>query len=164
MTTATILAKLAEVFAPLDAEVLAASQEWARGRVAAIKEFKASDAAKALRAKGAFGGYYPALFNIAGGKTWYNVFDGNTAEAIANFVTKNNAAIVAKRNAMIVKKLTAAGVTEVISEEFAYSRDGFDGVFKVNTDNGVKRVSINTIRAGGYNIQCLHLRVLVKVK
>jgi hypothetical protein len=164
MTQATIIAKLNEVFAPLDAEVLESSQEWARGRVAALREYKASEAYAEISKKGAWGGMYTKLFAIAGGKTWYNVFTGNGSAWIENFVTKNCAAIVAKRNASIAKKLAAAGVTEVVSEKFMHTRDGFDGVFIVNTDNGTKRVSIDTIRAGGYNIQCLHLRVLVKVK
>lgn len=83
---------------------------------------------------------------------------------IEEFIEKNCAATVAKRNATIAAKLEKAGVTEVVSEQFTYTKDGFDGVFVVNTDAGMKRVKINTIRAGGYNIQCLHLRVLVSVK
>lgn len=160
--TTKILEKLNEVFAPMDAEVLAATQKWAQERVAALREFKQSDEAKELRRDQ--WKYYDRLFAIAGGKTWYNVFDGRNAAMIAEFVEKNCAATVAKRNASIAAKLNKAGVTEVIDQEFAHTSDGFNGVFRVNTDAGTKRVSIDTIRAGGYNIQCLHLRVLVHVK
>lgn len=35
---------------------------------------------------------------------------------------------------------------------------------EVNTESGIKRVKIETILAGGYNVQCLHYRTLVNVK
>lgn len=158
----TIISRLNEVFAPMDAEVLAAAQEWAKGRAQAIREFKASDEYQAIR----FDPYrlYARLHGIAGGKTWYTVFNGNSLTNIAEFVMKNCAAVAAKRNASIATKLAKAGVTEVISEEFTHTHDGFNGVFVVGTDAGRKTVTVDTIRAGGYNIQCLHLRVLTKVR
>jgi hypothetical protein len=55
-------------------------------------------------------------------------------------------------------------VVEVISEEFYRTADGFNGEFVVDTNAGRKTVTVNTVYAGGYNIQCLHLRVLVKVR
>ena len=159
---ATIMNELNEVFAPMDAEVLEATKVWAKGRVEALKAFKASDEYKAL-SRDAWK-LYPRMFDICGGKTWYNVFNGRNEAMINEFVTKNCAAIVEKRNALISSKLAKAGVNEVVSKEYNRTNGGFDGVFVVNTDAGRKVVTVNTIRAGGYNIQCLHLRVLVKVK
>lgn len=160
-----ITAKLEEFFAEMDAEVLASSKEWAKGRVDALREFKASDEVAERRKQKDFSWwYYPRMFAICGGKTWYNVFNGRNEEMINDFVTKNCAAIAQKRNASIVRKMVKAGVTEVTGTEYTRTRNGFDGFFVINTTSGTKRVSINTIRAGGYNIQCLHLRVLVKVK
>lgn len=160
--TTKIIAQLNEVFAPMDAEVLSASQEWAKDRMQALRELKATEEYKATR----FDAYKRCamLHAIAGGKTWYNVFQGRNEVMVAEFVEKNCAAIVANRNASIAAKLNKAGVTEVVDQEFAYTNDGFNGFFRVNTNAGSKRVTINTIRAGGYNIQCLHLRVLVHVK
>jgi hypothetical protein len=160
--TAQIASRLAEIFAALDAEVLAASQEWAKGRKAALTAFRDSDDYQAMR-RDTYK-LYAHMFALCGGKTWYQVFNGNSAEGIAAFVEKNCAATVAKRNALIARKLEAAAVTDLISEEIAHTRDGFNGFFVVNTDAGRKTVRVDTIRAGGYNIQCLHLRVLVKVK
>ena len=156
--------KLNELFADLDAEVLESSKQWAVGRVKALKEFKQTEDYKELNKKGAWGGVYDKLFDIAGGKTWYTLFTQFSATQIEEAVVKNCKAIANKRNANIAVKLTKAGVKEVISEEFTHSRDGFNGIFIVHTDAGNKCVTIDTIRSGGYNIQALHLRVLVKVK
>ena len=157
-----IMDRLGEVFAPMDSKVLEDSQTWAKGRVAALQEFKSSEEYKTLRRNQY--AFYEKLHRIAGGKTWYNIFDGRNAEMIEELILKNHNATITKRNSSIAAKLTKAGVTEIISEEFGYTKDGFNGVFVVNTDAGKKRVKIETIYAGGYNIQCLHLRVLVTVK
>lgn len=161
-SVATIMNKLADIFAPMDVEVLEATKLWAKGRVDALKAFKASDEYQELR-RDAWS-LYPRMFAICGGKVWYNIFNDRNEAMINEFVAKNCEAISIKRNASIASKLAKAGVSEVISEEFTRTKDGFNGVFVVNTNTGRKVVTINTVRAGGYNIQCLHLRVLVKIK
>jgi hypothetical protein len=158
----SIMAKLEEIFAEMDAKVLAGSQDWAKGRAEAVREFEANEENRKLRRSNVWG-FYKQVHGLAGGKTWYAVVK-QSEQVRSKFVEKNCKATVDRRNASIAKKLLKAEVAEVLSNEFTWTKDGFNGIFRVNTDKGEKRVKIETIYAGGYNIQCLHLRVLVNIK
>lgn len=164
MTNATnaIITELNVVFAEMDAEVSANSVKWGIERAAAVTAFVHSEEYKTMKKN--VWVLYPHMHAIAGGKTWYNIFQGRNDEMIAEFMVKNSKATADKRNASIAKKLIAANVTEVISSEYTRTKDGFNGCFVVNTDSGKKTITIDSIYAGGYNIQCFHVRVLVKVK
>jgi len=66
----------------------------------------------------------------------------------------------AARNQRIYNKMLKAGITSIDADDFKviYGQD-FQGCWVI----GGHVVSINVIWAGGYNIQALHQRVLVKV-
>lgn len=155
-----IMNELEVVFAPMDEKVQADALIWAQGRIEVLVEWKKSDAAKEFRKQYGEWSYYDKLFAICGGKTWYNGLTNHGA----SFAVKNAIATAKKRNASIAKKLEAAGVTEVLETTFTHTNDGFNGLFVVMTNAGRKVVTVNTVYAGGYNVQCLHLRVLTKVK
>lgn len=160
--TTKIMNKLDEIFAPLDAEVLKASQQWAKERKQAVYDFQGSDEYASLR--GDHFRRYQRIIEIAGGKTWYNIFDGRNFEMVEEYMVKHCANVAKARNLKITGKLQKSGITDVLSEEISFTDDGFNGTFVINTDDGQKQVKINTIYAGGYHIQCAHLRVLVKIK
>jgi hypothetical protein len=161
MTTATvaIFEVLNVAFADLDAKMTANQKAWATGRREAIKAYRSENQSK-RREMGEWK-FYAGLHATAGGKTWCSILERSDWES---FVEKNCKAIAEKRNANIARKLAAANVTAVLSSKVEYTNDGFNGTFSVETDKGNKLVTIQTIYAGGYNIQCFHQRTLVRVR
>lgn len=155
-----IMNQLETVFADLDNNILVESGKWAFNRRAKVFEFLDSDEAKEMTSTAK----YLKAFDIAGGKTWYNILTGNNDEMLQEWINKNHKLVIKKRNHSIANKLEKVGVTEVISDEMSISSNGFTGCYVVKTDKGNKRVTIEVISAGGYNVQCFHLRTLVKIK
>jgi hypothetical protein len=101
------------------------------------------------------------LTSLAGGKTWLDAIWSNvTVGRRAAFIEKNVRALIARRDAQIIAALTKKGVTSIPDFDLIETSDGAEGVFIVAGN----RVSIRTILAGGYNIQCLHPRTMVKVR
>ena len=157
-----IIAQLNEMFADMDAQVAERNRQWGIARRDAIKA-KREELQPQRRAIGEWK-FYEAMFTAAGGKTWFHLLDGCRDSDVAFVMDRNSRSVAAKRNASIAAKLVKAEITEVIDSSYQHTNDGFNGTFVVETNKGRKRVTIDTIYAGGYNIQCFHLRVLVKVK
>ena len=151
-----MLYQIQTAFADLDAQMLERQTEWAMERfdelAAARKDGRFADLD--VFERGA------RLVELAGGKKWYEQITGGNKQMLAEFVAKNVAAIIEKRNARIVAALTKQGITEIPAFTLYHHGNGYEGFFKV----AGHQVTIHTIIAGGYNIQCLHERTLIKAK
>jgi len=70
---------------------------------------------------------------------------------------------ITARNSRVAKKLDDANIKEVNGGSIERTNDGFNGLFKVNTDSGEKKVKVQTILAMG-DIQAPHYRTLIHIK
>lgn len=165
-----MLNQINKAFATLDAKMYDTQLTWAINRKEAIAEFRhnnrlgptygrpVSETAKNWGQDS--WGFYEAMWAVSGGKTWYKLLSETSAASLASVIRKNVDGLIASRNNRIIKALEKKGITEIQDFELTEYSDGYEGTF--NVDGHV--VTIKTILAGGYNIQCLHARTLIKVK
>ena len=155
-----IISQLEATFAEFDQKVADGTVNYFKTRFdklqLAIEEFAS------IRRSNVWG-YYAELHGAAGGKGNYELIRYGIDARVEEMIRKSEKLKADKRNIRIAQKLELAGITEVTSTEFTQSKDGFNGVFAVNTNMGAKKVVVDTIFAYG-EIQCPHFRVLVKVK
>jgi len=145
--------QLDKAFASLNALILERQLAWAAKRREAVK--KAS--AEVPKGQWYFARLAEAEIQAAGGKAWRGILLSSQWE----FLVKENVRVtIVKRDSQIIKALVKAGITEIPEFELKHTSDGVEGTFHI----GNHTVNIKTIVAGGYNIQCLHCRTLVKVR
>ena len=158
-----IIAELEVAFAELDAQYVEGMKKKYEDALHKVREVEHSDLRKKfVDHHGRID--YQARYAYVGGKTLYMAVWGRSIEDAIEVGRKDAESVIKSRNVKIAKKLVDADITEVTDYQFARTADGFHGVFAVETSRGTKVVRIETILAGGYNIQCLHYRTLVKIK
>lgn len=142
--------QITAAFAALDAKMLTRQMAWASARRAAVLTVQV-EPGKWYSARKA-----DAEIIAAGGKAWAGILKSG---AWRDLVAQNVAGLIAKRDVRIIAALTKAGITELPEFQLTECSDGVEGSFTI----AGHRITIRTILAGGFNIQCLHQRVLVTI-
>jgi hypothetical protein len=158
MKTLNALAtEIQTALAPFDAKWKEGQIVWFKERQKALRDYQESEEGKAEHKENLWA-YYRKMWSIVGGKTYFKMY--------ADEFVKHCDQTIKARNQRIANKIIKSGDdnTSVDSGNIVYSNDGFHGLFTLNTSTGNKSINIKTIMAGGYNIQCFHLRTLIKVK
>ena len=162
--------QITNAFASLNARLHASDQAWAAAKIdgandaakKAEEEFKAGDNAFAIMWRNGRRSFdrYSALAAHFGSKSMMELLTGRGRQGGLDAMAKNTDAVIARRDAQIIKALNKVGITEIPEFELVECSDGVEGYFNVAGHT----VHIRTILAGGYNIQRLHQRTLVKVR
>tara|TARA_B100001093_G_C26070770_1_gene694398 strand:+ start:45 stop:515 length:471 start_codon:yes stop_codon:yes gene_type:complete len=150
---------IANAFKEIDAEMLERNLAWAVEALIAFKNVEMESGA-GVNFFDAHTAKVNKRLEIVGSKAMYAIFEYGNAEYVAEKITKLTNNIIKNRNARIVAKLKKKGIEEIPSFEILWNGSNGDGRFEA----GEHTVHIETILAGGYNIQRLHQRTLCHVK
>ena len=130
---------------------------WFLERQKALSDYRNSEEGEADRKRNLWA-HYRKMWEIAGGKTYFSMYPSD--------FEKHCDRTIKSRNERIAHKIIKSGDENTVVESgtIVHSNDGFHGLFVLNTATNKKVIDIKTIMAGGYNIQCFHLRTLIKVR
>lgn len=158
----SILLQVGEGLKPLDARVKTDKLDYFLGlfdELSALKqEYRHTKPPMTNQA------YKERVMAITSHSSTYALINENSRDRITEIISRDCDDSATKRNYRIAQQLEKLGVTSVTDSECRNSDNGFDGIFLIESDRGRKSVRVNTIVAGGYNIQERHIRVLVNIR
>jgi len=153
--------KLDAAFKVLNERLVLEDQQWATKKLEDARAFVEAAREKNHPRHQIAGRFYQqwALDEHFGSKGMADLLMNRSRKDALLRMLKNTMAGIAKRDANIITALNKYLINELPDFELVENSDGYEGWFLV----GDYRVHIKTILAGGYNIQRLHHRTLVKV-
>lgn len=160
--TVALMKRIQEVLAGYDAKVLQSLIDSIPVRREALKAVRARSEAGEFKGKYATTDYAYARIEAVGGKGWLELLQ-HSNDSLIERLTKQEAAKAEARAAKVAAVLNKAGIKEVLDGGEEYTNDGYNGWWRIETEQGTKFVRLTVIGAGGYNIQCYHYRVLTKI-